>query len=147
MALVATWREKEFGVGDTVDVGLKLIEGGKERVQTFRGIVISIRGSRENKSFVVRREGKVGVERIFPLISPWISDIEVVQKAVHVRRAKLYYLREAKSREKVRQLYRSAVKSGVKKKTQAKKKAKGKEQGAKVVKAEKKVKAARKKAK
>jgi large subunit ribosomal protein L19 len=84
----------EFNVGDTVKVHLKVVEGGKERIQIFQGYVIAMRGSGLNKTFTVRKiaSNGIGVERIFPLYSPTIDKIEVVKKGV-VRRAKLYYLR------------------------------------------------------
>ena len=83
-----------FNVGDTVRVMYKIIEGGKERIQPFEGIVIGKKGEQVSKTFTVRRIGAngVGVERIFPVYSPNINDIQVVKKG-HVRRAKLYYLR------------------------------------------------------
>lgn len=112
MANMATFTRDDistvFHVGDTVRVHYKLIEKEKtagktkkevkvetrERIQVFEGIVIQIKGSAENKSFVVRHigAGAIGVERIFPMVSPWIKKIEV-KKLGDVRRAKLYYLR------------------------------------------------------
>ena len=83
----------EFGPGDTVTVAYKIIEGSKERVQLYRGVVIKICGHGEKKRFTVRKmSGTIGVERIFPLESPAIESIEV-NKVGKVRRAKLYYLR------------------------------------------------------
>ncbi len=85
----------EFRPGDTVRVHVRLREGegDKERIQTFEGVVISKRGRQSNASFTVRRVSfGVGVERVFPLHSPMISQIEVVNKG-QVRRARLYYLR------------------------------------------------------
>ncbi|GBD02022.1 50S ribosomal protein L19 [bacterium HR18] len=84
----------EFGPGDTVNVHVRVIEGDKERIQQFQGVVISIRGSGARKTFTVRKiSNGVGVERIFPMHSPKIAKIEVVRRG-HVRRAKLYYLRQ-----------------------------------------------------
>ena len=84
---------EEFGPGDTITVGYKIIEGNKERIQQYRGVVIKICGHQEKKRFTVRKmSGTVGVERIFPLESPNIDSIEV-NKRGKVRRAKLYYLR------------------------------------------------------
>lgn len=84
----------EFGPGDTVNVHVRVIEGDKERIQQFQGVVISIRGSGARKTFTVRKiSNGVGVERIFPINSPKIAKIEVVRRG-HVRRAKLYYLRQ-----------------------------------------------------
>ena len=99
MAIKATWQDKvEFQVGDTVRILYKILEEGKkERTQPFEGIVIAIRGRGESKTFTVRKIAvdKVGVERIFPLNSPWIKDLKVVKKPrKRIRRAKLYYLRK-----------------------------------------------------
>ncbi len=83
-----------FEVGDTVDVHCRILEGDKERIQIFSGIVIARSGSGAREMFTVRRivQGE-GVERKFPLHSPRIAKIEVKRSGV-VRRAKLYYLRE-----------------------------------------------------
>ena len=83
----------EFRPGDTIAVHIKVIEGDKERFQVFAGVCIKIKSEGINKTFTVRKiSNGVGVERIFPLHSPRIDKIEVVKKG-HVRRAKLYYLR------------------------------------------------------
>ena len=83
----------DFKAGDTVTVAYKIVEGTKERIQLYRGVVIKIAGHQEKKRFTVRKmSGTVGVERIFPLNSPNIDSIEV-NKVGKVRRAKLYYLR------------------------------------------------------
>jgi len=87
-------RMNAFRIGDTVDVHVKIIEGEKERIQLFNGIVIARKGSGVNEAFTVRRlVGNEGVERVFPLHSPSIDKIEV-KKSGKVRRAKLYYLRD-----------------------------------------------------
>lgn len=84
----------EFKAGDTVTVAYRIIEGSKERVQEFRGDVIKIVGHENKKRFTVRKiSSNIGVERIFPLDSPFIESI-TVNKRGKVRRAKLYYLRE-----------------------------------------------------
>lgn len=84
----------EFGPGDTVKVHTRVIEGGKERVQVFEGVVIGKKDGGARSSFVVRKLSHgVGVERTFMLHSPRIARIEVVRRGA-VRRAKLYYLRE-----------------------------------------------------
>ena len=84
----------EFGPGDTVKVHVKVVEGNRERVQIFQGVVISRRGDGIRESFTVRKLSfGVGVERIFPLHSPIIEKIERVTRG-DVRRAKLYYLRD-----------------------------------------------------
>ena len=84
----------EFGVGDTVTVGVRIIEGGKERVQAFTGTVISRNGGGVAETFTLRRltHGQ-GVERVIPLHSPRIASIERIRQGA-VRRAKLYYLRD-----------------------------------------------------
>ena len=82
-----------FKAGDTVTVAYKIIEGTKERIQLYRGVVIKIAGDLDKKRFTVRKmSGTVGVERIFPMDSPNIDSIEV-NTVGKVRRAKLYYLR------------------------------------------------------
>ena len=84
----------EFGIGDTVKVHTRVVEGGKERLQIFAGIVIARRGSSVNQSFTVRKISYgEGVERVFPVHSPRIAKIEVVSRG-KVRRAKLHYLRQ-----------------------------------------------------
>ena len=84
----------QFAVGDTVDVHTRIAEGGKERVQVFAGTVIMVKGQGINKTFTVRRiVANEGVERIFPVNSPFIEKI-VVKRSGVVRRAKLFYLRE-----------------------------------------------------
>ncbi len=83
-----------FQIGDTVDVHLRILEGVKERVQVFSGVVISRRGEGGRSTFTVRRiVQSEGVERIFPVHSPRIARIEV-KRGGRVRRAKLYYLRD-----------------------------------------------------
>lgn len=82
-----------FKSGDTITVAYKIVEGNKERIQLFRGVVIKICGHGDQKRFTVRKmSGTVGVERIFPINSPAIDSI-TVNKVGKVRRAKLYYLR------------------------------------------------------
>jgi large subunit ribosomal protein L19 len=84
----------EFSIGDTVDVHTRILEGDKERIQIFNGVIIARSGSGTRAMFVVRRivQGE-GVERKFPLHSPRIAKIEVKRSGI-VRRAKLYYLRD-----------------------------------------------------
>ena len=95
-----------FNVGDTVKVGYKIIEGGKERIQNFEGIVIARKNGGIQETFTVRHISYgVGVEKTYPLHSPQIASITVVRKG-KVRRAKLYYLRDltgkaAKVKEKI----------------------------------------------
>ena len=84
----------EFEIGDTVDVHLKILEGNKERIQVFSGVVIARSGSGSREMFAVRRiVAGEGVERKFPLHSPRIEKVEVKRSGV-VRRAKLYFLRD-----------------------------------------------------
>lgn len=84
----------QFNVGDTVKVFVKVVEGDKERLQAYEGIVIAKRNGSIRETFTVRRISYgIGVERTFPLHSPRIDKIEVVRKG-KVNRAKLYYLRE-----------------------------------------------------
>jgi large subunit ribosomal protein L19 len=83
----------EFSVGDTVRIHLKVVEGNRERVQAFEGVVIARKGGGVRETFTVRKVTfGVGVERVFPLHSPMIQSIDVIAKG-KVRRAKLYYLR------------------------------------------------------
>ncbi len=84
----------EFRVGDTVRVDVKIIEGKRERIQAFEGIVVSRKNGGVNETFTVRKiSSGVGVERIFPLHSPKIAGITVIKKG-KVRRAKLTFLRD-----------------------------------------------------
>ncbi|MDD4170342.1 MAG: 50S ribosomal protein L19 [Desulfotomaculaceae bacterium] len=84
----------DFGPGDTVRVHVKVVEGTRERIQVFEGVVIRRRGSGLNETFTVRRVSYgVGVERTFPTHTPKIERIEVMRRG-RVRRAKLYYLRK-----------------------------------------------------
>ena len=97
----------EMRVGDTVRVHQKITEGTRERIQVFEGTVIARKGSGVSETFTVRRVSYgVGVERVFPIHSPNVKGVKLVRKG-HVRRAKLYYLRDrvgkaAKLREKIR---------------------------------------------
>lgn len=118
MALSTILQGTTFNVGDTLSVHYRIIEKEvvagktkrekheeqKERTQAFTGMVIAIRGTGDNQSFTVRHlgVGNIGVERIFPVISPWIKKI-VVKKKGKVRRAKLYYLR-GKSKKEISRL-------------------------------------------
>lgn len=107
-------KDKKVNVGDTVRIFYRIIEketkAGKtkrekqetvrERFQPFEGVIIGIKGKGQGKSFTVRRIGvrEIGIERIFPVISPWISKVVVTKKGF-VRRAKLNYLRDSRSRK------------------------------------------------
>lgn len=88
----------EFRPGDTVKVHVRVVEGNKERIQIFQGVVLGRRGGGTRETFTVRKiSGGIGVERIFPLHSPVIDHVEVIRRG-KVRRAKLYYLRGLRGR-------------------------------------------------
>ncbi len=87
-----------FNVGDTVKVYVKVIEGDKERIQPFQGVVIGMKGGGTRASFTVRKISfGVGVERVFPVCSPIIDRVELIKQG-KVRRAKLYYIRDKKGK-------------------------------------------------
>ena len=88
-----------FEIGDTVRVHVKVIEGEKERIQVFEGVVIARKGKKISETFTVRKISYgVGVERVFPVNSPNVARIDVMRKG-KVRRAKLYYLRDKKGKQ------------------------------------------------
>jgi len=88
----------EFRPGDTVRVHVRVVEGEKERLQAFQGVVVARKGSGTREMFTVRKiSSGIGVERIFPLHAPVVDRIEVVRRG-RVRRAKLYYLRELRGK-------------------------------------------------
>lgn len=93
-------KESQVNPGDLVKVDVKIKEGNKERVQSFEGTVISVRGTGVSKTFTVRRiaSGGIGVERIWPFASPSIQKIKILKKRPQ-RRAKLYYVRKLKGKE------------------------------------------------
>lgn len=96
-----TSKHPSFDPGDTITVYYRIKEGDKERIQAFKGNVIQIKGGRNTstQTFTIRKmSGTIGVERIFPLLSPNIDKIEVNRKG-RVRRARLYYLRDAKGKK------------------------------------------------
>lgn len=89
----------ELRVGSDVKISHKIIEGDKERIQVFQGMIIQMRGDKENKSITVRKMTRgIGIERIFPLNSPVVTRIEI-KKHSKVRRAKLYYIRKKKGQD------------------------------------------------
>lgn len=93
----------EFQVGDTIRVDVNIVEGKRERIQAFEGIVTEIKGSGVSRTFTVRKISQgIGVERIFPVNSPKIKGITVMRKGM-VRRAKLRYLRDLKSQPKIKE--------------------------------------------
>jgi large subunit ribosomal protein L19 len=84
----------KFGAGDTVTVTYKIKEGKKERLQSFQGVVLQRRGVGTTETFTIRKiSGGIGVERVFPLASPFLEEIKVVKHG-KVRRARIFYLRE-----------------------------------------------------
>ncbi|HEX3553885.1 MAG: 50S ribosomal protein L19 [Acidobacteria bacterium] len=88
----------DFKPGDSVRVHVRVVEGDKQRIQVFQGVVISRRGGGTRENFTVRKiSGGIGVERIFPFHSPNVDKIEVVRRG-RVRRAKLYYLRNLRGK-------------------------------------------------
>ena len=97
----------EFEIGDTVKVDVKIREGERERIQAFEGTVVARKGSGVAETFTVRRVSYgVGVERVFPIHSPNVANVEIIRKG-RVRRAKLYFLRDrvgkaAKVKEQIR---------------------------------------------
>lgn len=107
---MAARKNLDIKSGDTVRVWQKIKEGGKLRLQAFEGLVLARKhGTEPGATFTVRRVASgVGVERIFPLYSPMINNVETIKRA-RVRRAKLYYIREKVAREARRQLRRARV--------------------------------------
>ena len=84
----------EFKAGDTITVSYKIKEGNKERIQNFKGVVIQRRGDKAVETFTVRKmSGNIGVERVFPIASPFIENITVNKRGI-VRRARIFYLRK-----------------------------------------------------
>jgi large subunit ribosomal protein L19 len=98
-----------FNIGDTVRIYVKVVEGDKERLQPFEGVVIARKGSGVRETFMVRKMSfGVGVERIFPVHSPSIDKIETIKRG-KVRKAKLYYIRDKKGKEaKIKEKSREA---------------------------------------
>lgn len=88
-----------FKAGDTVTVHYKIKEGNKERIQNYQGVVLQRTGKGINETFTVRKiSGNIGVERIFPVSSPFIDKVEVNKRGV-VRRARIFYLRELRGKK------------------------------------------------
>ena len=101
----------EFRVGDTIRVGVKIVEGNKHRVQAFEGLVMAIQGRGIGRTFTVRKvSGGIGVERTFPMNSPIIDSIEVVRTG-RVRQAKLGYIRNLVSQPKIKERNVNQVKT------------------------------------
>jgi len=103
MANKFQWKDKTFKIGDVVKIGYIIKEKGKERTQPFQGRIIAIKGrGPEEKTFTVRKIGadNIGVERIIPVQSPWISDINLLSKPKRkIKRSKLYYLRNMEGKK------------------------------------------------
>lgn len=102
MSLKFIFQDQEFTVGDSIKVNYKIKEKDKERLQAFDGILMAIRGKGDVKSFIVQKSASdsVKVERIFPLSSPWIESIKKMRTPkTKIRRSKLYYLRNPRTRK------------------------------------------------
>jgi large subunit ribosomal protein L19 len=103
----------DFKAGDTITVHYRITEGNKERIQQYQGVVIQRKGSGSTATFTVRKiSNNVGVERIFPVASPYIDRIDV-NKRGQVRRARIFYLRDRKGKSARIQEKRQAVESSV----------------------------------
>jgi len=123
MANSFLYKEVVYKVGDTVSIDYKLKEGDKERIQVFKGIITKVRGDSEaNRMFTVRRISKTGtgVEKIIPLLSPYIAKMELVKKSSY-QKAKLYFIRDLTEQEVRTKLYQVKKKHVVKHKKAAKK--------------------------
>ena len=109
MAISAMIKDTPVHVGDVVRVHQRVVEVDKERSQIFEGMVLSIKGRGDNRMFTVRKiaTGGIGVEKVFPVISPWLTKVDVKKKG-DVRRAKLYYVRH-KSTRQVSQITSSSI--------------------------------------
>jgi large subunit ribosomal protein L19 len=103
MANSFTYQDHQFHVGDAIIIHQKIVEEGKSRTQIFEGLIIATKGRGVNKTFIVRKIGAnaIGVERIFPVLSPNIQDITLKSQG-KVRRSKLYYLRDRVGRSALR---------------------------------------------
>lgn len=116
MALEIKHKDTKISVGDVIRVVQKIKERDKSRLQAFEGLLIAIKGSKENASIMVRRigEAQIGIERIFPLASPLIEEIRVVKMGGRgVKQAKLYYVRN-KSRKEIEKIFSRTVKKSKK---------------------------------
>lgn len=103
------YKEKSFNVGDTVSLNYKFKEGDKERKQLFKGIILQVKGdSPANRMITIRKISRsgIGVERIIPLISPFIDDIKLVKKSDY-RKAKAYFTRNLSDQELKHKLYKT----------------------------------------
>lgn len=109
MANSFTFKEKNYGIGDTIEIDYKFKEAdGKERIQKFKGILLQVKGTDvENRMMTVRKVSKtgIGIERIIPIASPFISDIHVSKKS-NFNKAKLFFVRELSGQKIRRKLYK-----------------------------------------
>lgn len=110
MANTIVYKDTTFHIGDTVNVAYKIKEANKERIQNFSGILLRVKGNTpETKMVTVRKISKsgIGLERIFPLNSPYIAGITLEKKTSYTRKAKLYFIRTLSDSELRRKLYRT----------------------------------------
>ncbi len=109
----------DFKAGDTVNVSYKIKEGEKERIQQFQGVVLQRRSNGVNETFTVRKiSNGVGVERIFPISSPFLEEIQILKKG-KVRRARLFYLREKSGKAaRIKEDYRNKKEDAAKAKAE-----------------------------
>ena len=116
MANSFLYKDTRYKIGDTVSIDYKLKEGDKERIQIFKGIIVKVRGDSEaNRMFTVRKISKTGtgVEKIIPLLSPYIAKMELVKKSSY-QKAKLYFIRNLTEQEARTKLYHAKKKVVVK---------------------------------
>jgi len=107
MANSFLYKETRYKIGDTVSIDYKLKEGDKERIQIFKGIIVKVKGDSEtNRMFTVRKISKTGtgVEKVIPLLSPYIAKMELVKKSSY-QKAKLYFIRDLTEQEVRTKLY------------------------------------------
>jgi len=110
MANNFTYKDQRLSVGDTVTINYKIKEGAKERIQAYKGIIIRVKGSDENnRMFTVRKMTRsgIGLERIFPVISPFIDSVKVEKKTSGTKRAKIFFIRDLTEQEIRKNLYRN----------------------------------------
>lgn len=115
MTLTTSHKEVEFGIGDKVRVFQKIKEGGKERNSIFDGIVIAIKNRDVNRTFTVRKVGDlgIGIEKIFPLESPFLQEVKVTKKGTSgINSAKLYFIRHKNPKE-ISEIYSRAARRNV----------------------------------
>jgi large subunit ribosomal protein L19 len=104
MSLKFSFQDQEYTIGDTLKINYKIKEKDKERIQAFDGILLAIQGRGEGKSIIIQKTATDGikVERIFPINSPWIDSIKRLRSPkTKIRRSKLYYLRNSKTRKTI----------------------------------------------